>query len=635
VGAITPITPIEAQSNSDVVKRLPPLNQRMSRMINLAPGIQPRNFGKQPSTKAANKLVDAIREPACPTIYFHAVKLHTTGNSLRKHWGFTTKPVSSAEMNTSVQEGSDPMQKLVTFGSVRLSLGIPDDNEQYHIRFIYPTDETRVAGFEGGFVYYSGPWNGLTNETKVVGANTMDATGETKANSFAMQLTKYDAGKPSVYGDLTGSMKDYMVEVGIELQQFQSSTLSGIAVEQWAWLAPTQARAIAKNVEDGVRVTDGSFIFQLPSRIKEGPPVYCLYSMTMRRLLKDPPHQYSKESRMHPDHVQKIASAYTAEYSPPPPTNETPLRFLLLLGGSGAGKSTLLSYLEARGMDRQNYVYSGLDEMLVFVPEYTLAVHDPTVGYMTGADACYGDCISIASEVNKISKSNHLNLIVEDTGKRLQQTLNFIKDIGGTCDSRGRRRAVTVALVDNDPETAISRARGRFQREGRFSAPEYVRDSFRGVFDNYCQLKKMAAAGDIAVDSFIYCDNSQRGESKVDATTQLAPSTAHSSLSLVTPFRLCIVQFVIHFVSTPFVIPFVFSTPFVIHFVSPSAQVWLEQHKGDRPPIVSSDQFCTESIMYRPHTHLLQQLLCNGGHAEVRRAYNELIAGMMEERTTS
>jgi hypothetical protein len=174
----------------------------------------------------------------------------------------------------------------------------------------------------------------------------------------------------------------------------------------------------------------------------------------------------------------------------------------------------------------------------VFVPEYNLAVNDPTVGYMTGADACYGDCISIASEVNKISKDNHLNLIVEDTGKRLQQTLNFIKDIGGTCDSRGRRRAVTVALVDNDPETAISRARGRFQREGRFSAPEYVRDSFRGVFDHYCQLKKMAAAGDIAVDSFIYCDNSQRGESKVDATTQLAPSmlTHHCRrLSRVSP----------------------------------------------------------------------------------------------------
>jgi hypothetical protein len=324
---------------------------------------------KNTSTKAANKLVNAIREPTHPVIYFHAVKLHTTGGWLRRRWGFSTEPASSAEMNTSVQEeGSDPMQKLVTFGSVRLSLGIPDDNKQYHIRFIYPTDESREAGFEGGFVYYSGPWNGLTNETKVVGANMMDATGETGKrdnNSFAMQLTKYDAGKPSVYGDSTGSMDDYMVEVGIELQQFQSSTLSGIAVEQWAWLAPTQARSIAKNVEDGVRVTDGAFIFQLPSRTKKGPPVYYLYSMTMRRLVKDPPHQYSKESRMDCEHVQKIASAYTAEYSPPPPTNETPLRFLLLLGGSGAGKSTLLSYLEARGMDRQNYVYSGLDEMLV------------------------------------------------------------------------------------------------------------------------------------------------------------------------------------------------------------------------------------------------------------------------------
>jgi hypothetical protein len=37
--------------------------------------------------------------------------------------------------------------------------------------------------------------------------------------------------------------------------------------------------------------------------------------------------------------------------------------------------------------------------------------------------------------------------------------------------------------------------------------------------------------------------------------------------------------------------------------------------------------------MYRSHPHLLQQLLCNGDHAEVRRAYNDLIAGMGKNKS--
>jgi hypothetical protein len=97
------------------------------------------------------------------------------------------------------------------------------------------------------------------------------------------------------------------------------------------------------------------------------------------------------------------------------------------------------------------------------------------------------------------------------------------------------------------------------------------------VFENYCKLKQMSSAGELAVDSFVYCDNSQRGEPRV----------------------------------------------------------WLEVHQGDRPPIIPTEKFNNEALMYRAHPHLITKMLQDEPDAQwsadVRRAYNALIQGMMTQ----
>ena len=100
----------------------------------------------------------------------------------------------------------------------------------------------------------------------------------------------------------------------------------------------------------------------------------------------------------------------------------------------------------------------------------------------------------------------------------MHRTLQFVEQFDGL------GRDITVALVDNDPNVAVTRALGRFQLTGRFSSAEYIRGSFRDVFENYCTLKRRALQREIRVSAFVYVDNSTRGKTRCWLDCEPGPS---------------------------------------------------------------------------------------------------------------
>ena len=227
--------------------------------------------------------------------------------------------------------------------------------------------------------------------------------------------------------------------------------------------------------------------------------------MVVRKLIEsDPPHRAGRA--MPHKQALRVAHKYlTGKRGQPDGTKP---RLLILLGGSGAGKSTMISNLSKASdgyVDPKHpeWVMSGLDEFIEFVPEYIYAVRDVTVGYSNAATYAYSNAIKIAVATNMECMKRRLHMIFEDTGKELSRTVRVINDFG-------KNRIVTVALVDNTPDVAISRAAGRFQITGRYSSADYIRSTFSNVFEHYLQLKKMYAEGQfsgVEIDSFIYCNN--------------------------------------------------------------------------------------------------------------------------------
>eukprot|EP00931_Biecheleriopsis_adriatica_P061650 TRINITY_DN37079_c0_g2_i1.p1 TRINITY_DN37079_c0_g2~~TRINITY_DN37079_c0_g2_i1.p1 ORF type:complete len:326 (+),score=47.30 TRINITY_DN37079_c0_g2_i1:118-978(+) len=279
--------------------------------------------------------------------------------------------------------------------------------------------------------------------------------------------------------------------------------------------------------------------------------------MVIRDLLQDPPH--TLHVKMSDDHVKLLAEQHIEGKRSVPETD--PLRMIVVLGGSGAGKSTLVKFLESHGVDMQSWVLSGLDEYLDYVPEYLHAIEDNTVGYMTAADGCYSNAISIAKAVNEMCAERRINVILEETGKDIQRTIRYIKK------GREEGRHVLVALVDNDPNVAISRALSRFQVTGRYSSPDYIRGSFMNVFNNYHELKRLAAQGEIEVNSFIYIDNGPEHETRC----------------------------------------------------------WLDSlnSRSGVPCVLPSETFCQEPLQYRPHFGMLKKLLAD--NPVVKKAYEDML----------
>lgn len=187
------------------------------------------------------------------------------------------------------------------------------------------------------------------------------------------------------------------------------------------------------------------------------------------------------------------------------PTGRDDPRLLLLLGGSGAGKGTFISaWRGSKGSEAvpseraSGFVFHGLDEYLVYIPEYQLTLADTDNVYKDAADACYGGAAIPAAKragVEIINKK--IDLIYEETGKSVdrikKRVLPPFVDAG---------YKVTVVLIHNEADIAIERSAGRFQLTGRYAADDYIRGTFQNNKDSYQELKKHVPDAE-----FVYCDN--------------------------------------------------------------------------------------------------------------------------------
>eukprot|EP00420_Gonyaulax_spinifera_P038829 CAMPEP_0197886686 /NCGR_PEP_ID=MMETSP1439-20131203/17276_1 /TAXON_ID=66791 /ORGANISM="Gonyaulax spinifera, Strain CCMP409" /LENGTH=276 /DNA_ID=CAMNT_0043506493 /DNA_START=66 /DNA_END=896 /DNA_ORIENTATION=+ len=179
------------------------------------------------------------------------------------------------------------------------------------------------------------------------------------------------------------------------------------------------------------------------------------------------------------------------------PSGQAKPRLLLLLGGSGAGKGTFIRKISAAGFPSKDYVMHGIDDYLGMLPEWKETEADTAAVYKDAADGCYGGAIPIAKAAQKTMIEKKMNVIYEETGKNLDRVLKRVvppfRDAGYT---------ITIALIDCTVDTAKARAEGRFLDEGRYSAPDYVEGTFKGVFSNYVTLRQKDF-----VSEAIYCNN--------------------------------------------------------------------------------------------------------------------------------
>jgi len=171
---------------------------------------------------------------------------------------------------------------------------------------------------------------------------------------------------------------------------------------------------------------------------------------------------------------------------------------LMLLGGSGAGKGTLIRKLKGHGLNVSDFVFHGLDEYLVYLPEFVKSVSDPKAVYRDAADDCYGGAIAIAkaAQIDIIARRQHV--IYEETGKNLKRILERVLP---PFESAGYR--ITAVLVDNHPDIGKLRAIDRFQKEGRYAPDDYIEGTFKNVPENFNAL-----LGTGRVHEAAYCDNS-------------------------------------------------------------------------------------------------------------------------------
>lgn len=177
--------------------------------------------------------------------------------------------------------------------------------------------------------------------------------------------------------------------------------------------------------------------------------------------------------------------------------HETP-HLLMLLGGSGAGKGTFVRHVAENGLSLGDFVFHGLDEYLVHLPEFRQTMEDPDTVFKDAADDCYTGAIAIAKATEKKLIQQKVSAIYEETGKNLDRIL---KRVLPPFEAAGYR--VSIVLVDNEPAVAKARAHGRFLKEGRYAPDDYIDGTFRNVPENYKALRESGR-----VHEAVYCDNS-------------------------------------------------------------------------------------------------------------------------------
>eukprot|EP00747_Dinoflagellata_sp_TGD_P185476 gnl/TRDRNA2_/TRDRNA2_42039_c0_seq2.p1 gnl/TRDRNA2_/TRDRNA2_42039_c0~~gnl/TRDRNA2_/TRDRNA2_42039_c0_seq2.p1 ORF type:complete len:291 (-),score=56.50 gnl/TRDRNA2_/TRDRNA2_42039_c0_seq2:31-903(-) len=243
--------------------------------------------------------------------------------------------------------------------------------------------------------------------------------------------------------------------------------------------------------------------------------------VAVRQVKKETPTPCKKE------YDAELIAASSEKYLESMPANADTPRMLLLFGGSGSGKGTFIKkHLAKHGFPVKDYVWHGLDEYLNFLPEFRQSASDPNYIYEDAADGCYSGAIPIGKAVQKLVIERKHHVIYEETGKNLDRVLQRILP-----PFRDAGYVITLVLVDNTAEEGIRRAVGRFQREGRYSSPEYVQGTFSGVFDNYLKLRKLGL-----VHESVYCDNSCKDEASWECMKCWADSDpASSDLNSATP----------------------------------------------------------------------------------------------------
>ena len=172
-------------------------------------------------------------------------------------------------------------------------------------------------------------------------------------------------------------------------------------------------------------------------------------------------------------------------------------QMVLLLGGSGSGKGTAIRVMNETGA-LTGYVFQGLDDYLMYLPEYQQSLSDHEAVYKNAADSCYAGARQVAKNALKKLGDTGRPVIYEDTGKNCDRILKR-----GLPPFMDKGYKLTVVFVDNIPEIAIARASERFQRTGRHAADNYLRGTFANItycFDHLAALPETSHA--------VYCDNS-------------------------------------------------------------------------------------------------------------------------------
>lgn len=182
----------------------------------------------------------------------------------------------------------------------------------------------------------------------------------------------------------------------------------------------------------------------------------------------------------------------------PPPADEPQKQMLLLMGGSGSGKTTLVRKLrETSPFFREHFVLHGLDEYLVYIPEYQkmLASGDFKEGF---ADSCMPVCIRIAVRAGEEIRKRGLSLIYEETGKSLDRVLKRVLPPFAEANYK-----ISLAFTAIDETVAIARAQKRFADTGRHADVPYIKSTFQNLHQTFWTLQKHQAIAPLS----LYCDN--------------------------------------------------------------------------------------------------------------------------------
>ena len=175
-----------------------------------------------------------------------------------------------------------------------------------------------------------------------------------------------------------------------------------------------------------------------------------------------------------PDHIEHIADGVVNSYKF---NSSEPPSLYVLLGGPGSGKGIAYSALHRSTSNSSNkstpFLLHGLDEYLLFHPDYDRLFQNRLFVYRTAADSCYPSILPLARRVRDLALAQRISLVYEETGKDL---IRLQDRVLAPFVNAGYK--IIGILVETDPDVAVLRARQRFLSSGRYASEKYTRSSF-------------------------------------------------------------------------------------------------------------------------------------------------------------